>query len=77
MRRTTLALDERLLARVREKARREGRLLQDCVNELLARGLTASELDCGTTAPLPVFELGEVPVDVGDREALYELMEER
>jgi hypothetical protein len=77
MRRTTLALDERLLARVKEKARCEGRLLQDCMNELLARGLAASDAGQTSSEPLPVFELGVAAVDVGDREALYELMEER
>ncbi len=74
MRRTTLALDERLFARVRQKARREGKKLQECVNELLALGLQAQERGSGEGA-LPVFDLGHAVVDVADRDALYDLME--
>lgn len=75
MRRTTLALDERLLERVRDKARREGRKLQECVNELLALGLQAQEGNDRESVPLPVFDLGQARVDIADRDALYELME--
>jgi len=78
MRRTTVALDDRLFARVKKKAQREGRQFQECVNELLAAGLTASELEPRhAKPPLPVFSLGEATVDVADRDALFDLMEER
>ena len=77
MKRTTIALDERLLQRIRKKARREGRAVQDCVNELLALGLAASAQRADVADPLPTFSLGAAAVDVADREALYDLMEGR
>jgi len=75
VKRTTLALDERLLARIREKARREGRTIQDCTNELLRLGFDAGKESRRAAEPLPVFDLGPAAVDLADREALYELME--
>ncbi len=74
MKRTTVALDERLFERIRARARRERRQLQECVNELLALGLAAkSRRD--KTADLPTFSLGKASVDVADREALHDLLE--
>jgi hypothetical protein len=78
MKRTTLALDERLLARLRARARREGKQVQECANELLRLGLQAVEATGppATGLELPVFSLGEPRVDVADREALHDLLDE-
>lgn len=76
IRRTTVALDEITFERVLEMARRQGRTFQECVNELLRVGLEAvGSRGNSPSAPLPVFDLGEPAVDLGDRDALYDLME--
>lgn len=76
MRRTTMALDERIYERVLEMARRQGRTFQECANELLRAGLDAVQRRPRAKGdPLPVFDLGEPAVDLGDRDALYDLME--
>jgi hypothetical protein len=78
MGRTTVALDDRLLTRVKEKAHREGRTLQDCLNELIAAGLVQQQSSSPTRdREFPAFELGEPLVDLADREALYDQMEDR
>lgn len=77
MRRTTLALDERVYERIKAKARREHRHFQDCANELLWLGLrTAAGQARQEPKPLPVFHAGPLLVDVADREALYDLLEQ-
>jgi hypothetical protein len=77
MRRTTLAIEERLWERIREKARREGRDFQDCANRLLTRGIEAEKKETGSNRKkrLPTFSMGKALVDISDREALYEAME--
>ena len=76
MKRTTVALDERLLERLRNKARAEDRLLQDCINEVLRLGLDASESATDPPPSLPVFQLGRPRVELADREALQALMDD-
>ena len=75
MKRTTLALDERVLAKIKQRARREKRTLQDVANELLRRGKEHERLKVDAPEPLPVFGLGEARVDIADREALLDLMD--
>jgi hypothetical protein len=75
VKRTTMALDERLIERIREKARREGKPFQDCANELLRLGLEASAQSTTPPPPLPTFSLGEALVDIADREALYQVLD--
>lgn len=75
MKRTTMALDERLIERIRDKARRESRPFQDCANELLRLGLEASARSTTPPPPLPTFSLGEALVDIADREALYQVLD--
>jgi hypothetical protein len=74
MKRTTVALDDRLLERIRARARKERRQLQDCINELLALGLAAKVRRDGPRT-LPTYSLGEASVDLADREALHDLLE--
>jgi hypothetical protein len=76
MRRTTLALDERIYERIKAKARREHRHFQDCANDLLRLGLGAEATRARVKPkPLPVLHGGRLLVDVADREALYDVME--
>ncbi len=68
--RTTLDLDETVLAELRDRRRQEGRSLGQVASELLARAL-ADTAAPHATAPL---EWSSQPmgarVDLGDREAL-------
>ena len=75
MKRTTVSLDERLLARIKAKARREGRTFQECAAELMQRGLLA-ETTRPTLPPLPCFELGPALIDVADHEVLLDLLDQ-
>lgn len=74
MARTTLAIDDELLKRLKEKAAREGKTLQSIANDLLRQSLVP--------ARQPPFELelrgweaAEQPgVDILDRDKLFDLM---
>ncbi len=76
MKRTTIALDERLLSRIRTKARREGRHFQDCANDLLRIGLERVDHPQRPIKLLPTFSLGSSSVDIADREALLDVLDE-
>ena len=73
--RTTLALDERVMARIREKSRAEGRTLQECTNELLMRALEMQQQPASPPVPLPVFRMGAARVDISDRDGLLDFMD--
>jgi hypothetical protein len=75
MKRTTLALDDRLYERIREISRIEGRQIQECANDLLAAGLAARSRRQPAAEPLPVFSMGEARVDLADREALLDVLD--
>ncbi len=76
MKRTTIALDERIISRIRAKARREGRHFQDCANDLLRIGLERIEHPQRQKKSLPSFSLGTSTVDVADREALLDMLDD-
>ncbi len=77
MARTTLKLDEDLLRRLKEKAAREGRTLQSLANDLLRQGL-ASPIAREYRLELLTWKGRLQPgVDLFDRDALFDLMEER
>ncbi len=73
--RTTLAIDDRILQRVRALAARQGRLLQDCVNELLELGLASQGRGREVAESLPTYHFGKPSVDVADRDALYDALD--
>ena len=75
MRRTTLALEERLFERIKELARREGRYFQDCANELLRLGIEARSRGPDRLDPLPVYSLGVPTVDIADRDAVFDILD--
>ena len=74
--RTTLVMEAGVHFRLKELARQEGRLLQDCTNEVLLLGLEAKERGAAAVAPLPTFSFGGARVDVADCDALYDFMDE-
>ena len=73
---TTLNIDDTVMASLRREAARTGRtmseLVETALRQLLRRRSATPEL-----APLPHFDSGGALVDVADRNALYRVMEER
>jgi len=73
---TTLNIDDTVMASLRREAARTGRtmseLVETALRQLLRRPSGVIEL-----APLPSFDSGGALVDVADRDALYRVMEER
>ena len=77
MPRTTLKLDADLLRLLKEKAAREGRTLQSVANDLLRQGLAAPAAR-EYRVELRTWKAELQPgVDLFDRNALFDLMEER
>ena len=71
---TTLSIDDSVMARLRRESARTGRTMSELVETALRRLLQAKP---GTAElpPLPSFKSGGAMVDVADREALYRAME--
>ena len=78
MSRTTLAIDDDLLKRIKEKAAREGRALQDVANELLRNALVQQKPKRNLKLKLRGWKATERPgVDLLDRDKLFDLMDGR
>ncbi len=76
--RTTIAIDDDLLKRIKEKAAREGRALQDVANELLRNALTQQKPKRTVKLKLRGWKTSERPgVDLLDRDKLFDLMDGR
>ena len=73
---TTLNIDDSVMARLRREAARSGRTMSELVETAL-RGLLQSRRVATELAPLPTFDSGGALVDIADREALYHAMESR
>lgn len=73
---TTLQIDDEVMAQLRREAARQGRTMSDLVETAL-RGLFRAQNTPVNLAPLPTFHSGGALVDVADRDALYQAMEER
>ena len=73
---TTLNIDDTVMARLRRESARSGRtmseLVETALRQLLQRRAAVPDL-----SPLPTFDSGGALVDVADRDALYRVMEER
>jgi hypothetical protein len=77
MARTTLAIDDDLLARLKQLAAREGKTLQAVANELLRQAL-ALQRRHGFKLELKGWKTTQQPgVDILDRDKLFDLMEGR
>ncbi len=75
MRRTTLAIEDRLLRRLKEKAAREDRTLQEVANELLSQGLDMRPQRSDYRLELEGWDATELPgVDVLDRDKLLDIL---
>lgn len=73
---TTLNIDDTVMASLRRESARTGRTMSELVETAL-RQLLRRRTGETVLAPLPSFDSGGALVDVSDREALYRAMEER
>jgi hypothetical protein len=73
---TTLNIDDSVMARLRRESARSGRTMSELVATALRRLLQARP-DAVELPPLPSFKSGGALVDIADREALYRAMEGR
>ena len=78
MRKTTLNLDEEVMARLKAEAIRRkttmGALVEAGIRRILGEGEAPAPV-AGDLPPLPVYNMGEPLVDIADREALYEVLD--
>ena len=73
---TTLNIDDSVMAQLKREAARQGRTMSELVETAL-RLLFQSRRSRVDPPPLPTFKSGGSLVDVADREALYQAMEGR
>jgi hypothetical protein len=73
---TTLDIDNELLADLKHEAARQGRTVSEMV-EAAVRLLLRAEQKPPVLPPLPTFRSGGAFVDIADRDALYQSMEDR
>jgi hypothetical protein len=73
---TTLTIDDNVMARLRRESARTGRTMSELVETALRR-LLQSKPDAVELSSLPSFKSGGALVDIADREALYRAMEGR
>jgi Ribbon-helix-helix protein, copG family len=73
---TTLIIDDTVMARLKRESARTGRTMSELVETALRRMLQAKP-DAVDLPPLPSFSSGGALVDIADREALYRAMEGR
>lgn len=71
---TTLVIDDTVMARLRRESARTGRTMSELVETALRRLLQAKP-ETPELRPLPSFDGGDLLVDVADRDALYRVME--
>jgi hypothetical protein len=73
---TTLIIDDAVMAQLKQEAVRQGRTMSEMVEEAL-RLLLQSQKSRRPLSPLPSFKSGGHLVDIADRDALYQAMEGR
>lgn len=73
---TTLMIDDSVMARLREEAARRRTTISALVEGALRTLLEPRpESAVREPPPLPVFDGGKLLVDIADREALYDLLD--
>ncbi len=73
---TTLNIDDAVMARLKREAARQGRTMSELVETAL-RLLFRARKERKELSPLPTFKGGSFLVDIDDRDALYHAMDER
>ena len=71
---TTLNIDDKVMAELRREAARQGRTMSELVESAL-RLLLRPQRKQQKIVPLPTFHSGGAFVDIADRDALYQAME--
>jgi hypothetical protein len=71
---TTLNIDDRVMARVKREAAKQGCTMSELVETAL-RLLLDTKKKRGPLPPLPVYNSGGHLVNIDDRDALYRAME--
>ena len=70
---TTLNIEDTVMAQLKREAARQGRTMSELVETAL-RNLFRSQREAAVLSPLPVFHGGGAYVDIADRDALYQAM---
>src|SRR5262245_36149238 len=73
---TTLNIDDTVMAELKREAARQGRTMSELVESAL-RLMLRSHRKQAKLVPLPTFHSGGALVDIADRDALYQAMEGR
>lgn len=73
---TTLNIDDSVMAQLKREAARQGRTMSELVETAL-RLLFRPRTDVRKLQELPTFKSGGTLVEIADREALYQAMEGR
>ncbi|MGH2826216.1 MAG: ribbon-helix-helix protein, CopG family, partial [Actinomycetota bacterium] len=71
---TTLNIDDRVMARLKAEAQRQGRTMSQLV-EIALRMLLDRKENPPELPPLPSFPMGRAQVDVSNREALDDFLD--
>jgi Ribbon-helix-helix protein, copG family len=71
---TTLNIDDTVMATLKREAARQGRTMSDLVEAAL-RLFFRAQRKRKPLPPLPTFDGGEPFVDIADRDALYDVIE--
>jgi hypothetical protein len=73
---TTLNIDDQLMAKVKQAAARQGRTMSEFIESALRVALHTNRKQSKRT-PLPTFRGGPFRVNVADNDALQDFLEER
>jgi len=73
---TTLVLDDALVDRVRERAKERGVSMSSIVEEAIVRMLTEKAPPNDPPLELPSFNSGGYLVDITDRNAMYDALDD-
>jgi hypothetical protein len=74
---TTLQIDAGVMRRLKQEAARQGKTMSELVDAALRRFLQQPKRPRPALPELPSFDAGVATVEVHDREALYDRMEDR
>jgi len=72
---STLVIDDTVMVKVKEKAARDRTTISEIVEAALRNYLEPKDSP-RDLQPLPSWNLGQLPVDVSDKDALYEFLED-
>jgi hypothetical protein len=72
---TTLNIDDTVMARLKREAAQQGRTMSELVETAL-RSLFRTQKKPSDLPPLPVHHSGGARVDIANRDALYQAMED-